>query len=153
MFFICTTTAALIYYWINTALIKYYQVGEESAASFFQHYMVMLQIMLLPVYAGITWLIFKKSKYNYAEILILLLYMLSVMLLFSAVIQLLRFIWPHLQTRLIELPVILVYGVISNNSFFYAGNKWMLIMKSVFVIVASFTLAGFVQDQLIKMLS
>jgi len=153
MFFICTTAAALIFYWINTALIKYYQVGDESAAAFFQHYMVMLQIILLPVYAGITWLIFNNSKYNYAEMLILLLYMLSVLLLFSAILQLLRFIWPHLETRFIELPVILVYGIITNIFFFNAGNKWMVVIKSVLAIVACFTLAGFIQDQLIKILS
>ena len=153
MFFICATAAALIYYWIHLALLKYYHVGDEAAASFFQHYMVMLQVILLPVYAGITWLIFTNSKYNYAEMIILLLYMLSVMLLVSAVIQLLRFIWHDLETRLIELPVLVVYGVITNRFFFNEGQKWVVIVKSILTIVACFALAGFIQDQLIEFLS
>lgn len=153
MFFICTTVAALIYYWVNLALLKYYQVGGEATASFFQHYMVMLQVVMLPIYAGITWLIFNNSKYNYAEVLILLLYMLSIALLFSAVIQLLRFIWPHLETRFIELPVIMVYGVITNRFFFVAGKKWVVIVKSILAITVCFTLAGFIQDRLITFLS
>ena len=152
MFFICATVAALIFYWINRALITYYEIGDQAAASFFQHYMVMLQIVLLPIYAGISRLIFYDSKYNYAEIIILLLYMLSVALLFSALIQLLRFIWPDLETRFIELPVILAYGIITNNFFFDDGRKWITIVKSAITIAACFLLAGFIQDWLIEFL-
>ena len=153
MFFLCATVSALIYYWINLALIKYYHAGSESAASFFHQYMVFLQIVMLPVYAAIAWLFFYDSKYNYAEILILLLYTLSLLLLLAAAIQLSRFMWPDLETRVIELPVILVYGVISNIFFFKDSPKWITIAKSILAIGAGFFLAGFVQDWLIEFLS
>jgi Protein of unknown function (DUF3667) len=153
MFFLCTTAAALIYYWINLALIKYYRIGDESTIFFFQHYMVIVQILLLPAYAGITWLIFYNSKYNYAEVVVLMLYLLSVLLLMAALIQPLRFIWPDLETRYIELPLIVFYGVITNIFFFDKQAKPILILKSMLPIVVAFFLAGFTQDLLIKLLS
>ena len=153
MFFLCATVSALVYYWVNVVLVKYYDTGSEGVISFFHQYMVFLQIVMLPVYAAITYLLFYNLKYNYAEILILLLYMLSVLLLIIALIQLLRLIWPDLETRFIELPVILIYGVITNVFFFRDSSKWITIPKSILGIAAGFFLAGFVQDRLIEFLS
>ena len=145
MFFLCATFSALVYYWTNTALIRYYNESDETTAYFFQHYMVILQMLMIPVYAGITWLIFYPSKYNYAEVVIQLLYMLSILLLIVALIQLLRLIWPGLETRFIELPVLLVYGILTNINFFTEGKRWLIMIRSVLAIVAAFTLSGLMQ--------
>ena len=153
MFFLCATFSALVYYWTNLALVKYFGESDEATVSFFQHYMVILQTLMLPVYAGITWLIFYRSKYNYAEVLILLLYMLSLLLLIVSLIQLLRLIWPGLETRIIELPVLLIYGIVTNIFFFNEGKRWLIIIRSVLSIVAAFSLSGFMQYLFIKILS
>lgn len=78
MFFICTTIAALALYGINKIITTYYDAGEIAEVNFFNSYLVITQIVLVPVYALITYLIFLKSKYNYAEVAILILYSSSI---------------------------------------------------------------------------
>ncbi len=153
MFFLCATFAALVYYWINLTLMKYYNAGNPDEASFFHQYMVILQIVMLPVYTLLTYLFFYNSKYYYAEILILILYSLSLVMLFTASVHLLKFIWPHLQTRYVELPPIIIYTIITNKNFFNDVSKSTVIIKTIFVTILCFLLAGVIQDWLIDFLS
>src|SRR5437868_13438385 len=77
MFFICATVLALARYWIFTALLKYYHSGNAAEANFFHEYLVLYQILLLPLTVLITFLIFYSSGYNYAETGVMTLYTTS----------------------------------------------------------------------------
>jgi hypothetical protein len=98
MFFICATVAALIRYWINLALVNYYEAGNMIEGDFFHEYWVLLQIVLMPLYTLISWLFFIRSGYNYAEIGVLNLYSMSALFAIVSIISLFRFIWPELDT-------------------------------------------------------
>ena len=138
MFFICATVAALSRYWIFRALQKYYHVGNISEANFFHEYMVILHIGMLPLYTFITYLFFYKSKYNYAEIGVLILYTMSIFFLAATLIALLKFIWPHLDTAYIELPILIIYNVITFINFFDKLPRWSVVLRSITIIIILF---------------
>jgi Protein of unknown function (DUF3667) len=150
MFFICATIAALTMYWINVLLLKYFDAGDNKEAILFQKYWAILQIFMLPVYAFVTYLFFKRSKLNYGEIVVFQLYLFSFLFIAICIIHLLKFIYPHLQTRYIELPVIVLYTVITNLNFFKRLKKWIVISYTIVCIVLCFFLASYVQDFLIQ---
>lgn len=150
MFFIFASFAALALYWINQTLIKYFNAGDVEEGAFFHKYWVVLQICLLPLYTLITYLFFRKAKYNYAEICVLLLYQFSFLFILLTAIHLMRFIWPHLQTRYIEFPLIIIYSTITNMNFFNKISRWAAILNSMLSIALCFLLASYVQDILIK---
>jgi len=88
----------------------------------------------------------QKSWYKF-------LYTFSFLLLMVATIQLLKFIWPHLQTRYIELPAIIIYSAITNATFFNRHRKWVLVLKSILATTLCFILAEITQDFLINILA
>lgn len=148
-FFICATIAALVVYWVNMALMKYYHAGNSMEAAFFNKYWVLLQVVMLPIYALITWLFFKGSGYNYAESGVFQLYIFSVLFLMIAFIHLLKFAWPNLQTRYIELPLIIIYTIISNINFYRRLPAWQAVTRGILAIGVSFFIASYIQDKLI----
>lgn len=152
MYFICASFCALGYYWILTSLLKYYHAGDNHEAVFFNKYWVILQVCMMPVYAFITWLVFKKEGLNYAEILVFQLYVFSFIFLVLTVIQMLKFIWPDLKTRYIELPAIIIYTIITNLNFFAGRRKWVIALKTIVAIALSFFLASLIQDELLNLL-
>jgi len=103
MFFICATVSALALYWVNRFSIGDLERGEEAFNYFLQHYYVLLHVILFPVYTLITWLLFIKSRYNYAEILVLGMYMVSFMLVLLIPIHTARLWWSSVNTRIVEL--------------------------------------------------
>jgi hypothetical protein len=153
MFFICATIAALGIYWINLLLIKHFHAGDNKEAIFFNKYWVVFQILMLPLFALITYLFFKRSRFNYGEILVFQLYLFSFLFIVLLVIHLLKFIIPHLQTRYIELPVIVLYTIITNLNFFKHQKKWVTIGLTILSIGLCFCLASYMQDILVKSFS
>ena len=153
MFFICATVAALSRYWIFRALLKYYHTGKVSEANFFHEYMVLLHVALLPVYAFIAYMFFYRSKYNYAEIGILLLYTVSFFFLSATFIALLKFLWPHLDTAYIELPVLIIYNAITFVNFFDNIPRWRVILKSLLIVTILFALIQFAEDFIVRIIS
>ena len=149
-FFLCATIAALALYWFNIWLKNFYDAGDPLEAAFFHRYWVILQVCLLPFYAFITWAFFKNSGMNFAEIVVLQLYLFSFLFLVLVVIHTLKFIFPHLQTRYIELPTIVLYGMITNLKFFRNLSKTEVAIKTVLCIAINFFMAAFVQDLLVK---
>lgn len=152
MFFLCATAAALIYYWTNSTLFKYYKVGEANDAQFFHQYMVILTIAMIPIYSLIVYCFFIKSKFNYAEVFILLLYNLSVVLLFSTLIQSLKFIFPEMHTEFVELPMIVLYNWLTNRFFFQTEKKWVIFLKTILSSALCFLLAVLVQTKIIDLI-
>jgi len=153
MFFICATIAAISRYWIYEALLKYYNTGNVSEATFFHEYMIFLHVALMPVYITITYLFFLKSKFNYAEIGVLLLYTLSFFFLIATCISLLKFIWPHLDTAYIELPIFTFYNTITFINFFDSFRRWVVVLKSVIILISLFLLIQILEDFVIKIIS
>jgi hypothetical protein len=115
MFFVCATIAAVCRYWVFSVLIKYYHVGSMAEANFSHAYMVIFQIALLPLYALITYLLFYKERYNYAEIGVLTLYTISIIFLVATLTVLLKFIWPFMDTAYIEYPIFILYNTIGDS--------------------------------------
>ncbi|MFL5739202.1 MAG: DUF3667 domain-containing protein [Flavisolibacter sp.] len=153
MFFLCATIAAVSIYWINLLLLQHFDAGDTNEATFFHKYWVLLQIFMLPIYALITFLVFRQSKFNYGEIIVFQLYLFSFLFIILSIIHLLKFIFPHLQTRYIEFPSIIIYTVITNLNFFNSLKKWVNISLTVLSISICFLLASFIQDLLVKSFS
>ena len=153
MFFLCASFAAVSLYWINSALIRYYDAGDSAEAHFFHKYWVLLQVSMLPVYTAITCLFFRNSKKNYAEIMVLQLYLFSFLFVMLTAIHLLKFIVHDLQTRYIELPAIILYSLISNVNFFQHQNRLSVVSRSVISIALSFLVASLLQDWLVSMIN
>ncbi|MBA2250466.1 MAG: DUF3667 domain-containing protein [Chitinophagaceae bacterium] len=151
MYFICATVCALFVYWQNIILVKYFHSEVNAETTFFHSYWVLMQVCLLPVFALITYFVFYKSKYNYAEIGVLQLYSFAFLYLMLILIHLLKFGWPDLQTRYIEVPVVVIYGTITNLNFFTGSSKWLVILKSLFITGLCFFVAASTQDLLVKM--
>ncbi|MDQ3277071.1 MAG: hypothetical protein M3Q06_02015 [Bacteroidota bacterium] len=153
MFFICATFAALSRYMVYNALLQYYHTGNVSEANFFHQYMVVLHILLLPLYTGITYLFFYKAKYNLAEIGILLLYTVSFFFLLASAIALLKFIWPHLDTAYIELPILAVYNIITFVNFFHDLPRWRVVLKGLLVLLLLFVCTQIAEDYVVRSIS
>ena len=145
LYFLTASFSALALYWINRGLMAYFDAGNSLEADFFHNYWVMLQVGLLPIYTLITFLFFKNSRFNYAEILVQQLYLFSIIFLMTTAIHLLKFIFPELQTRYIELPAIIFYCIITNLNFF-DEKKLIIIGKTILAIAINFLLASQIQD-------
>ncbi|RZK59561.1 MAG: DUF3667 domain-containing protein [Pedobacter sp.] len=152
MFFLCATIATLIYYWVNLILLKHFNAGNADEASFFHQYFVILQVLMLPIYTLFTYVFFIGNKYNFAETFVLLLYSLSILIIVSALLQLLLFIWPDLETRFIELPIVVLYNLFTNFKFYGNEKKWVIVIKTILLSAICFLVAGLVQDNLITLL-
>jgi len=146
MFFISATVAGLIRYWINIALVNYYQGGDAVEGDLFHKYLVIIHIFLLPLYVLITYLVFYKKKFNYAEVGVMVLYTTSFFFLITTFIWLLRFIWPQLDTAYIELPVIALYNMITFINFYREDKVWLIVIKSLITVTLIFLAAGFFED-------
>jgi hypothetical protein len=151
MFFLCATIAALAIYWINLLLIDHFNAGDTREAMFFHKYWVILQVFMLPFYSLVTYLFFKRSGLNYGEIMVFQLYLFSFLFIMLAVIHLFKFISPHLQTRYIELPLIVIYTGITNFNFFKSLKKPLIIAFTILSIGICFLFASYIQDLLVVM--
>ena len=152
MFFICATILAVSRYWLNQTLVHYYHVGLTQEANFFHQYMVMVQIVMMPVYSFIVFLFFRNTRYNYGELLVLMLYTVGLLFLIVSVIQLLKFIWPNMDTAPIELPVLMVYNIITFVHFFNESPRWVVVVKSILVLLITFLISHYLEKGLIHLL-
>ena len=150
MFFICATIAALSRYWINQILIKYYNAGNIPEGTFFDKYMVLFLIALLPFLAFLIFTFFSKSGYNYAEIGVFVLYSVAFFLLVVSGISLFKFIWTNLDTAHIEFPFLLIYNTITFVNFFNKQPRWIVIIKGIVIITGFFVLLQVTEDFFIE---
>lgn len=151
-FFICATISALARYWINLALVDYYNAGNVTEGNFFHEYLILLHSLLLPLYSLTTFLLFYNSKYNYAEIVVLLLYTMGMFFLITDVIALFRLVWPDINTDYIELAALGIYNAITLINFFNDSNKWWVFLKSIVSVVILYFVANYAQDFVISLL-
>ena len=132
MFFICATFYMLSKYYINKIMI-YYQIGEIKEADFSHKYMVPIQILLIPFYALLAYLFFRKSKFNYAETGVMLIYTVSFFFIFTTFILLIKFIAPEFDTGIIEFPILMLYNGITFLNFYKGQPKWSTALKSIII--------------------
>jgi hypothetical protein len=146
MFLISATVFALTQYWINVLLQRFYNAGNMEEAQFFDQYMVLLLIGAVPVSTMITYIFFPRSGFNFAEIGVLTLYTVSFMLIVVFGVNCLKFIWPDLQTRWIEVPLILLYNGITFIHFFRHQKRGVVVIKSVLCAALFFLIVAVTQD-------
>ncbi len=152
MFLLCATINALFKYWIYAILFKYYQSGNEAETSFIHQYMVLLDFVILPVVALVTWLFFLKAGYNYAETGVMQLYNFSFIIILFIPVAFLRLIWPELDTAYIELPLLLSYTAITFIRFYNTFNPWITLIKTIAAMTIVFLLAQVLEDAGISLL-
>ncbi len=152
MFFLCATACGLAEYWINFIVSKYFNAGDVKEIYFFQHYLVFEQVLLSPLYALSSWLIFIRFKYNYAEWLVITFYVTSFFFLLIIPVNALKFIWPHLETRYIEFPIITAYNIITTINLLKAYSRWKVVAIGCCVIAINYTLAITAQHIIINII-
>jgi hypothetical protein len=152
MFFISATASALIYYWVYRFLIQNGHTGNEKEMEFFNHYWVLFHVCLFPLYCLFTYLCFKKAGYNYGEVAVFQLYVFSALFLMLALLQTGKFFYPQLDTRYLELPLVLGYTLLTNLRFFSNLRRLPILLLSLLNIAVTFLLVGLVQDAVISLL-
>ncbi|MES2828104.1 MAG: DUF3667 domain-containing protein [Bacteroidota bacterium] len=150
MFFLCATLTALFRYWTFNLIVHLYGIDNSIEANFLHKYMVFMQMALLPVYTLLCYLIFRKSRFNFAEVGVMLLYTTSFFFLSSIFISALKLIWPNLDTAYVEAPILLVYNAITFVNFYRDVSKWKVIVKSLIIFTLIFMLIQTVEDLLIR---
>jgi hypothetical protein len=153
MFLMCATLTALFRYWIFNAVSKYYHTDIMSEARFFHEYMVITFVVLLPVYVLVTYLLFYKSGYNYAEVGVMMLYTISVCFLMAGLIALLKLIYPHLDTAFIEFPIFAIYFTVTLLNFFRSFPLWKIAIKSLIILSSIYLMEQVVEDFIIRFIS
>lgn len=151
MFFLSATIAALALYWINSLLVKHFGTDNSGEVAFFHERWVLLQVSLLPLFSLICWLFFRKTGFNLAEIVILQLYSFSFVFILLIFIHLSKFLFPHFNTRFVELPLVLIYCIITNFNFFDKIPKWKNLVLTIFMIAVFYFFATYTQDLLVKL--
>ena len=152
MFFICATIAALLRYWILYIVMTSFHAANPVEVNFFKEYMVILYIFLVPVYALFGLLLFYRSGYNYIEIIVLLLYTLSVIFLASPFLFLLMFIWPGMDVMYIEFVIYSFYFAITFVNFFNNYPRWKIILLSLLCLAIAFVINQITEDLAMKFL-
>jgi hypothetical protein len=149
MFFVCATFAALtIYYTTKTTSAD--TLLSETTAHFTKHYYVILQTALLPLYAFLTWLLFRNKNFNYAEALVLTAYTLAFVLLLVIPVNLINLIPHHIETTFVEIPVLAVYFILTNLRFFETQPSWVTIVKTLAMLLTGFFIFQWIANLIIQ---
>jgi hypothetical protein len=153
MFLMCATITALVRYWIFYTVTKYYNTDIISEAKFFHEYLVITYIALIPIYVLITFLLFYKSGYNYAEVGVMMLYTISICFLTAGLISLIKFIYPHIDTAYIEFPVFTFYFLVTLLNFFKLMPRWEVAIKGLITMSSIYLIEQVAEDFVIRFIS
>ena len=151
MFFVAATLLAFTIYYTTKSSLESTAAGEATV-HFTKHYYVILQTALLPVFALLTWLLFRNPNFNYAEALVLTVYTLAIVFLLMIPVNLINLIPHHIETTFVELPVMAVYFIITNIRFFYTQPAWLVIIKTVLMLLTGFVLFQWIANLVIHYL-
>ncbi len=149
MFFICATLEGLAIYWISQPAHLNVTAFEKTREHFYRHYFVIFQSVMVPFYALITWIAFHSKKFNYAEALILFVYALSFLLLLTILTNAIDIIPHRFETYYIEIPLMAGYMIWTNLNFFNKSQKWVVMLKSVTVLLAGWLTSNLITTQVI----
>lgn len=146
LFFICASVNAVTRYWVEEALIKYMHKGSEAEASLRHEYQLFILLLLVPVIVFVMSALMFRKPYNFAETGVQQLYLLSVVLLASALASCLRLIWPGLDTAYIEFPLFALYAIVTHIRFYYTSNPWVVALKSIVLMTLFFLSIQYLED-------
>lgn len=153
MFFLCGTATALLRYWVYNYLLASPSIDDRNEIDFYHHRMVLLQVLLLPFFTLLNWLVFRRSKYNYAETGVLVLYTSAAFFLIASIVSLLKFIWIGLDTAYIELPLMLLYNTVTMVRFYRQLSPWATAIKSIILLTLYFVGIQYLEDWVIHTFS
>lgn len=149
MFFICATISALVLYWLSKFAVNSLLPDQEAAHYFLRHYYVLLHVALFPVYTLVTWLLFNRSKYNYAEILVLGMYQVAFMLLLLIPIHVISLWLLSAPTRVIEVIVLSVYNVWTFIRFFKNTSWWKVLFLSIINMAINYFVYVYIMEWIV----
>jgi hypothetical protein len=119
----------------------YRNAPEQSEQLFYKHYFFLVQALMLPFYAFITYMLFRSPNLYYAEALVMNVYMLGGFLaVFIVPINTLSFFLPNNIVSLLEIIFLITYNIWTNLNFFKGKAIWWVTAKSIASIVASYFL-------------
>jgi hypothetical protein len=133
MFVICATITGVAFYLIVHSSVL--TPLDEARQHFFRHYFVFLQAALLPFYSLVLWLFFYSKKVYYAEILTMQAYTLGFSLLLIIPVDLLGTIIKNFPTDLMEVIFVTTYAIWTNLNFFDTQPTWLIVIKSVVILM------------------
>jgi hypothetical protein len=147
---IATTLFALVlnffhnYYLIPAATTFNDRLYNNEVA--LEKYYSWFHIILLPAYGLVSFLLFKRLKYNYAEWLVICCYLISFVLL---LLTPLHFILTSLHLNVtvhkgIQLLITEIYTVYALNAFLRSQMNWLRFVYILIVVVINFFIFMFV---------
>lgn len=145
LFAITGTFGALSIYFI------YHNIGGK-VEEFWGHYYFIVQTVLLPFYALITYLLFKNRDLYYAEALVMTVYMLGFMSILIIPLNILSFFLPNLVISILEIIFLVSYNIWTNLNFFKGKPVWWIIVKSIASIIISYLLSQYVSNLVVEWL-
>jgi len=124
----------------------YKNAPNQSEQFFYKHYYFVVQAAMLPFYALITYILFKGPDLFYAEALVMNVYMLGFTSVFIVPINCLSFVLPNGIIDLIEIIFLITYNAWTNLNFFKGKPVWVVAIKSMLSIVASYFLFNYASN-------
>ena len=130
--------------------VQYYQNLNESNNSFIHHGKIISLVLVVPLMTFLSWIFFKKPRYNFAENLVLQSLMMGQINLFMVIIFIpLYLILGHarMNNNIFQITF-LVYMVVAFKQFF-DNNIFIIILKTIiihvmFILLYWILLFGFV---------
>jgi hypothetical protein len=111
LFAISATFGALVLFLI-------YHDAKEEINQFYKHYYFIVQAVMLPLYALITYLLFKSPKLYYAEALVMNVYMLGFMSVCIVPINVVYLLFPEYIIQKLEVVFLISYNTWTFLNFF-----------------------------------
>lgn len=133
-----------------TLFLIYRNAPRQTDQFFYKHYYFMVQASMLPVYALITYILFRSPALYYAEALVMNVYMLGFMSVFILPINALSFFLPNGIISLLEVIFLVSYNTWTNLNFFKGRPLVWVILKSIVSLVSSYLLFQFVSELVMR---
>ena len=148
MFFICASITGLAFYWLTRQASGSTDI-EKAQEYFIKNYFVILQCVLLPFFALVTWFLFGGKDLNYAETLVLFVYTLAFAFLLIIPFNSLHLLIKSKWMPYADLPVMAVYVVWTNLNFFNKQRRWIVITKSIFMLLIGWFTSNLIAEQIV----
>jgi hypothetical protein len=145
LFALSGTFGALLLFFI-------YRNATGDVDQFYKHYYFIVQAVLLPFYALITYILFKSPDLYYAEALVMTVYMLGFMSVLIIPLNILSFFLPNLVISLLEIIFLVSYNIWTNLNFFKGKPVWWIIVKSIASIIICYLLSQYVSNLVMEWL-
>jgi hypothetical protein len=150
LFFICASVTAIALHYVNAPSPDSQSHFDITKGIFYKNYFVMVQALLIPFYALLTWAVFYRRNFNYAEALVLFMYSLAFSLLIIIPINFLSYFFTSINEQLVELVLLGTYMIWTNFNFFREEKKWIVVLKSVLLLVACYFTSNFAAEFIIR---